>query len=68
MTQEEYFKERNFGKQIELPSESLYSRLEDAIDKGKKIKEYLGVYYQKDNPNTPETMKDEKRIITYKIE
>ena len=32
------------------------------------ITEYLGVYYQNDNPDVPNVNKTEKRIITYKIE
>ena len=36
--------------------------------KGKKITEYLGVYYQNDNEDVPDVNKTEKRIITYKIE
>lgn len=41
----------------------LYSRLKD-----KKITEYLGVYYQDDNPDIPDVMKQQKRVITYKVE
>lgn len=33
----------------------------------KQLKEYLGVYYQNDDPNVPDVMKTEKRIITYKV-
>lgn len=40
----------------------LYEQLQ-----GKKITEYLGVYYQEDNPDVPEVNKTEKRIITYKV-
>ena len=43
--------------------ESIYNQLN-----GKKITEYIGVYYQNDNPNEPEINKEEKRIITYKVE
>lgn len=43
--------------------DSIYDQL-----KGKKITEYIGVYYQNDNPNEPEINKVEKRIITYKVE
>lgn len=46
----------------DLPSDSLYERL-----KGKVIVEHLGIYYEKDDPNVPDVMKTEKRIITYTI-
>ena len=36
--------------------------------KGKKIKEYLGVYYQNDSEDVPDVNKTKKRIITYKIQ
>lgn len=52
---------------ISLPSKSLYKRLEEKISQGYTIKEYLGVYYQNDSPNVPETNKLEKRVITYEI-
>lgn len=42
--------------------ESIYDQL-----KGKKLKESLGVYYQNDDPNVPDVMKTEKRIITYEV-
>ena len=60
-TQDKFEKKYN----IELPGDdiSLINRL-----KGKKITEYLGVYYQNDNENVPDVNKTEKRIITYKIE
>lgn len=54
-------------KNYKLPSTSLYNQLKDKLQNGYIIKESLGVYYQEDNPNTPEIMKNEKRIITYKI-
>ena len=53
---------------VTMTDESLYGQLTKAVNSGKKIKEYIGVYYQDDNPNEPETNKDEKRIITYKVE
>ena len=55
----------NFKKKynVVLPTNSLISRL-----KGKKITEYLGVYYQNDNEDVPDVNKTEKRIITYKIQ
>lgn len=46
---------------------SLYKQLNDKIADDYKIKEYLGVYYQDDNEDVPETNKIQKRIITYKI-
>lgn len=42
---------------------SLYEQLQ-----GKKIKEYLGVYYQNDSEDVPDVNKEKKRIITYKVE
>ena len=41
----------------------LYNQL-----KNKKIKEYLGVYYQNDSENVPDANKIQKRVITYKVE
>ena len=60
-TQDKFEKKYN----IELPGDdiSLINRL-----KGKKITEYLGVYYQNDNEDVPDVNKTEKRIITYKIQ
>ena len=60
-TQDKFEKKYN----IELPGDdrSLIDRL-----KGKKITEYLGVYYQNDNEDVPDVNKTEKRIITYKIQ
>ena len=49
---------------INLTGDPLYKRLE----KASKITEHLGVYYQEDNPNVPDVMKTEKRVITYTIE
>lgn len=48
---------------IKLPDKSLYEQLKKAT----VITEYLGVYYQNDDPNVPDVNKTEKRIITYKI-
>lgn len=59
---ENYFKDTNFGMKIELPTKSLYEQLQ-----GKTIKEYLGVYYENDSSDIPESMKEKKRIITYVI-
>lgn len=60
----DYFKNTNFGMKIELPTKSLYEQLQ-----GKKIKEYLGVYYENDDSSgIPESMKEKKRVITYVIE
>lgn len=56
-----------YADKIRLPSESLYDRLKSKIANGFEIKEYLGVYYQNDNPNVPEANKTEKRVITYEI-
>lgn len=39
----------------------------DQLSRASEIREYLGVYYQNDNPDVPNVMKTEKRIITYKI-
>lgn len=46
----------------------IYEQLKKAQTNGKTIKEYLGVYYQIDDPNEPDVNKTEKRIITYKIQ
>lgn len=63
---EKYFRENN----VEFfdNSSSLYNQLKRSIQSGNVIKEYVGVYYEKDNPNIPDIMKKEKRIITYSIE
>ncbi len=53
--------ERKYG--IRLGNETLYNQLARANE----ITEYLGIYYQNDNPDVPEVMRTEKRIITYKI-
>ena len=42
--------------------DTIYNQL-----KGKKLKEYLGVYYEKDEINNPDANKTEKRIITYEV-
>lgn len=47
--------------------EALVDQLKSLVANGKKITEYIGVYYQNDNENEPEINKTEKRIITYKI-
>lgn len=52
---------------IKLPNKSLYNRLIAATQGGHVITEALGVYYEDANPNIPDVMKTEKRIITYKI-
>lgn len=66
---EEYKEEYTnlYGRNVELPSESLYTRLQKKINNGYQIVEHLGVYYQNDGPNVPETNKIEKRVITYEI-
>lgn len=48
--------------------ESIYEQLTQKVSTGKKIKEYLGVYYQNDSEGIPDVNKIEKRIITYKIQ
>ena len=58
---------KNFTN-IELINETLDGSLYNILKKASKITEYLGVYYQDDNPNVPDVMKTEKRVITYKIE
>ena len=47
--------------------ESLYDQLTKKVKNGYKIIEYLGVYYQNDNPEVPDVNKTQKRVITYKI-
>ena len=56
-----------YSEKVSLPSKSLYERLAEKINQGYQIKEYLGVYYQDDNPNVPEANKTKKRVITYEI-
>jgi len=56
--------EKKFGVALEDYGYSLYDQLNGAS----KITEYLGVYYQNDDPNVPDIMKVEKRIITYVVE
>ena len=46
----------------------IYDQLKEAQSNEKTIKEYLGVYYQIDNPKEPDVNKTEKRIITYIIQ
>ena len=46
----------------------MYELLKNNLQNGKKIEEYLGVYYQDDSEDMPDVNKTEKRIITYKIE
>ena len=48
--------------------ESIYNQINEINKSGKKITEYLGVYYQDDNENVPDVNKTEKRIITYKVQ
>lgn len=59
---EQYFKTTNFGMQIDVPSTSLSDVL-----KGKKFKEYTGIYVYNDAPLIVESMKRTKRIITYQM-
>ena len=56
---------KKFG--ITVSDNSLYEQLNEQL-KNKKIKEFLGVYYQDDSEDMPDVNKTEKRIITYKIE
>lgn len=48
--------------------EPLYDQLTKKVKNGYKITEYLGVYYQNDNPDVPDVNKTQKRVITYKVE
>ena len=48
--------------------ESLYDQLTKKVKNGYAITEYLGVYYQNDNPEVPDVNKTQKRVITYKVE
>lgn len=48
--------------------EPLYAQLTKKVKSGYKITEYLGVYYQNDNPEVPDVNKTQKRVITYKVE
>lgn len=59
--------ENLYKNKVDLPEKSLYERLKEKISQGYKIKEYLGVYYQNDNPDVPEANKLIKRVITYEI-
>ena len=61
--------EKKFNVNInESETKCIYDQLKEAQSNGKTIKEYLGVYYQIDNPEEPDVNKTEKRIITYKIQ
>ena len=65
-----------------MPSTSLYSKLKKALEEGKTIKEYSGVYYiddvqkeaddetegnETETEEVPDVNKTKKRVITYKI-
>lgn len=52
---------------VRIDDNGLYKQLSEKLSQGYQIKEYLGVYYQDDNPDVPNVNKTEKRIITYKI-
>ena len=58
----EYFEKYLFSITIKLSDKSLYEQL-----KGKKITEHIGVYYYNNDPNTPDSKKQKKRVITYKV-
>ena len=61
--------EKKFNVNInESETKCIYDQLKEAQSNEKTIKEYLGVYYQIDNPEEPDVNKTEKRIITYKIQ
>ena len=47
--------------------ENLYTQLTSKQNSNFQILEYLGVYYQSDTAEQPDSNKTEKRIITYKI-
>lgn len=53
--------------QVTLPDAPLFNRIKSTLNSGKKIEEYLGVYYQTDSEDEPDVNKTEKRIITYRI-
>lgn len=55
--------ETQFSISIDDNCESIYKQLINKTD----IIEYLGVYYQNDNPNVLELNKTKKRIITYEV-
>ena len=55
------------GVIIDSSCKPLYEQLTDKFNNGYKITEYLGVYYQNDNPEVPDVNKTQKRVITYKI-
>lgn len=55
--------ETQFSISIDDNCEPIYKQLINKTD----IIEYLGVYYQNDNPNVPELNKTKKRIITYEV-
>lgn len=58
--------EKKFNISLE-GCESIYNQLTSKQANNYEIKEYLGVYYQNDSPDEPDSNKTEKRIITYKI-
>lgn len=57
---------RTSNVKIDIPEQGLYKRLSNRLQSN-VITEYLGVYYQDDNEDVPEVMKQEKRIITYRL-
>lgn len=58
--------EKKFNISLE-GCEAIYNQLTTKQANNYEIKEYLGVYYQNDSPDEPDSNKTEKRIITYKI-
>lgn len=57
----------DFEKKFNVRLDNCKSLYEQLNKNEMIITEYLGVYYQNDDISIPEIMKDEKRIITYKI-
>lgn len=59
-----------FEKQFNISldgCQDLYTQLTSKQNSNFQILEYLGVYYQSDTAEQPDSNKTEKRIITYKI-
>ena len=58
----------NFEKKFNISLDECKSLYEQLNKSSKTITEYLGVYYQEDDPKVPDVNKTEKRIVTYKIQ